>query len=167
MNSSRALFTPTLTANLRGLASSTTTCGLRTSLLRPLAVSASRQFSTSRRSNLEFFPPPKNLPNIKLTPPSWPHPGATEEQLKNVEIAHREVQTWSDYWAYNMVRMLRWGTDIATGYRHDPNKPYTMNERKWLIRFIFLETVAGVPGMMGGMLRHFQSLRMMRRDNGW
>jgi len=69
--------------------------------------------------------------------------------------------------AYNMVRILRWGTDLATGYRHDPNKPYVMNERKWLIRFIFLETVAGVPGMMGGMLRHFHSLRKMKRDNGW
>jgi len=42
-----------------------------------------------------------------------------------------------------------------------------MNERKWLVRFIFLETVAGVPGMVGGMLRHFRSLRKMKRDNGW
>lgn len=25
----------------------------------------------------------------------------------------------------------------------------------------------GVPGMVGGMLRHMQSLRAMRRDNGW
>jgi hypothetical protein len=42
-----------------------------------------------------------------------------------------------------------------------------MNERKWLIRFIFLETVAGVPGMVAGMLRHLRSLRSMKRDNGW
>ncbi|KAM5474317.1 inducible alternative oxidase 2 [Microsporum audouinii] len=42
-----------------------------------------------------------------------------------------------------------------------------MNERKWLIRFVFLETVAGVPGMVGGMLRHLHSLRKMKRDNGW
>lgn len=26
---------------------------------------------------------------------------------------------------------------------------------------------AGVPGMVGGMLRHMRSLRSMRRDNGW
>lgn len=25
----------------------------------------------------------------------------------------------------------------------------------------------GVPGMVGGMLRHMKSLRSMRRDNGW
>jgi hypothetical protein len=28
-------------------------------------------------------------------------------------------------------------------------------------------TAAGVPGMVGGMLRHLRSLRLMRRDNGW
>lgn len=26
---------------------------------------------------------------------------------------------------------------------------------------------AGVPGMVGGMLRHMHSLRGMKRDNGW
>lgn len=42
-----------------------------------------------------------------------------------------------------------------------------MSERKWLIRFIFLESVAGVPGMVAGMLRHLHSIRRLRRDNGW
>jgi hypothetical protein len=42
-----------------------------------------------------------------------------------------------------------------------------MTEAKWLTRFIFLETIAGVPGMMAGMIRHFHSLRRMKRDNGW
>ena len=32
---------------------------------------------------------------------------------------------------------------------------------------IFLETVAGVPGMVASMVRHFESLRLMRRDGGW
>lgn len=36
-----------------------------------------------------------------------------------------------------------------------------------MIRFIFLESIAGVPGMVGGMLRHLGSLRRMKRDNGW
>jgi hypothetical protein len=87
--------------------------------------------------------------------------------LKNIQIAHRETRGVSDWIALNTVRFLRWGTDLATGYRHDPNKPYVMSERKWLIRFIFLETVAGVPGMVAGMLRHLRSLRSMKRDNGW
>ena len=34
-------------------------------------------------------------------------------------------------------------------------------------RFIFLESVAGVPGMVAGMLRHLHSMRRMKRDNGW
>ena len=34
-------------------------------------------------------------------------------------------------------------------------------------RIIFLETVAGVPGMMGAMVRHLQSLRRFQRDYGW
>lgn len=30
-----------------------------------------------------------------------------------------------------------------------------------------LETIAGVPGMIGAMSRHFHSLRKLTRDNGW
>jgi Alternative oxidase len=42
-----------------------------------------------------------------------------------------------------------------------------MKERQWMNRIIFLETVAGVPGMIGGMSRHLRSLRTLERDNGW
>lgn len=42
-----------------------------------------------------------------------------------------------------------------------------MTEEKWITRFIFLESVAGVPGMVAGMLRHLKSIRKMRRDHGW
>ncbi len=42
-----------------------------------------------------------------------------------------------------------------------------MNPRKWLIRMIFLESIAGVPGMVAATLRHLHSLRRMKRDNGW
>lgn len=89
--------------------------------------------------------------------------------MTSIEIAHREPQDFSDRVALGMMRLLRWGTDTVTRYHHheDPNSPYEMSERKWMIRFIFLETVAGVPGMVGGMLRHFRSMRRMKRDNGW
>ena len=36
-----------------------------------------------------------------------------------------------------------------------------------IFRCIFLETVAGVPGFAGGMIRHLASLRNMERDHGW
>jgi len=42
-----------------------------------------------------------------------------------------------------------------------------MSYSKWIKRFIFLETVAGIPGMVGGMVRHSASLRKFERDNGW
>lgn len=42
-----------------------------------------------------------------------------------------------------------------------------MTERQYLIRNIFLETIAGVPGIVAGMMRHLYSLRAMRRDHGW
>jgi hypothetical protein len=48
--------------------------------------------------------------------------------------------------------------------RYNPEK---MNERDWLFRLIFLETIAGVPGMIGGMSRHLRSLRTLERDHGW
>ena len=106
----------------------------------------------------------------------------TENQLNAIQVAHRECKTWSDYLALGLVRLFRWGMDTATFYRHDnavvkavqdDPKPanqqawFAMNERKWLIRFVFLESVAGVPGMVAGMLRHLHSLRRMKRDNGW
>lgn len=37
----------------------------------------------------------------------------------------------------------------------------------WLNRMIFLESIAGVPGMVAATCRHLQSLRLMRRDKGW
>ena len=42
-----------------------------------------------------------------------------------------------------------------------------MTEKDWMLRIIFLETVAGVPGMVGGMLRHLRSLRKMEKEGRW
>ncbi len=54
--------------------------------------------------------------------------------------------------------------DFFSGYDARPGK---MTEDKYIIRAIFLETVAGVPGMVASMVRHMESLRLMRRDGGW
>ena len=42
-----------------------------------------------------------------------------------------------------------------------------MTEKDWMLRIIFLETVAGVPGMVGGMLRHLKSLRKLEKEGRW
>ncbi|KAH6666578.1 aox, alternative oxidase [Halenospora varia] len=149
------------------------------------ATQCSRQFSSTSRTRLrEFFPEPEHDGKIKKTEAAWPHPEFSSEQMRDkVYFAHREPRQLSDRVALAAVRLARWGMDTATRYKHtvsaplNPtdntsvakanNEPYYMSERKWLVRFIFLESVAGVPGMVAGMLRHLHSLRRMKRDNGW
>merc|ERR1712154_183411 len=58
--------------------------------------------------------------------------------------------------------------DLSTGYLLGRTLGlFKFSHRKWLLRVVFLETVAGVPGMMFGMVRHLNSLRRMERDRGW
>jgi ubiquinol oxidase len=40
-----------------------------------------------------------------------------------------------------------------------------LSDRQWLLRIIVLESVAGVPGMVGGTLRHLRSLRLLVRTH--
>ena len=61
-----------------------------------------------------------------------------------------------------MIKNIRRSFDFVTRYNEK-----NMNERDWLNRIIFLETVAGVPGMVGGMVRHLKSLRTLEKDHGW
>lgn len=97
--------------------------------------------------------------------------------MEAIKVAHRETKNWADKIAFVMVRLLRFGMDTATGYTHQKETVkgtpetkqgwFVMNERKWLTRFLFLESVAGVPGMVAASLRHLHSLRRLKRDNGW
>ena len=105
--------------------------------------------------------------------------------MNDIKYAHRNTRNWADRVALNMVRLLRFGMDTATGYSHPTEEAKKrgswfgqgkikswagdspMTERKWLVRFLFLESVAGVPGMVAASLRHLHSLRRMKRDNGW
>ncbi|KAJ5748586.1 uncharacterized protein N7511_010282 [Penicillium nucicola] len=104
---------------------------------------------------------------------SWTHPIYSKEQILAVHPSHRQADTWQDKTALTSVRFLRWGMDLVSGYRSHPSTQNThsknniMTEQKWITRFIFLESVAGVPGMVAGMLRHLKSIRRMRRDHGW
>ncbi|KAL3152979.1 hypothetical protein ABBQ38_012008 [Trebouxia sp. C0009 RCD-2024] len=89
-------------------------------------------------------------------------PVYTHEYTESVRPRHIPTETVRQKAANMVVYLSRTMFDRFTSYN-----PEDMNERKWLRRFIFLETIAGVPGMVGGMLRHMRSLRSMRRDNGW
>lgn len=99
--------------------------------------------------------------------------------MLDVRVSHRPCKDWSDRIALAAVRTLRTIFDLVSGYRHekavalhrkDPaaaKARYGMDERKYLIRNLFLESVAGVPGSVAGILRHLHSMRRMKRDNGW
>ena len=67
---------------------------------------------------------------------------------------HHIPKGFSDRFALGFTKLLRFCADtfFAKRYGH---------------RAIVLETVAAVPGMVGGMLTHFRCLRQMVDDNGW
>lgn len=67
---------------------------------------------------------------------------------------HVAPTTLSDKIAYSFVRFLRFFADkfFAKRYGH---------------RAVVLETVAAVPGMVGGLWLHLTALRKMRDDEGW
>ncbi|PWY70951.1 alternative oxidase [Aspergillus heteromorphus CBS 117.55] len=159
-----------------GYSRAVATTGLRCS---GSLLATTRQQKTTKRfiSNTpqpkikEYFPPP-TAPHVKEVETAWVHPVYSEEQMNRITVAHRDAKDWADWVALGSVRVLRWGMDLVTGYRHPaPGKEheakFQMTEQKWMTRFVFLESVAGVPGMVGGMLRHLRSLRRMKRDNGW
>nr|WQY90903.1 mitochondrial alternative oxidase [Trichoderma asperellum] len=148
--------------------------GNRANVVRTVLTSGG-QNSTRQKSCVSCSPDQsKSLTSLMPAATAWEHPVYSDKQVCAITISHRDVKDWTDKVALNSVRLLRWGMDFATGYKHPteeqarkhPHK-FVMTEEKWLTRFIFLESVAGVPGMVGGMLRHLRSLRKMKRDNGW
>src|SRR5690349_4960823 len=75
------------------------------------------------------------------------HPVWCLKDAETVDISHQKPQGFKDWMAYSTMKCLRVGFDTFSGY-----KPGKMTEGQYLRRFIFLETVAGVPGMIGGMM---------------
>jgi ubiquinol oxidase len=67
---------------------------------------------------------------------------------------HHTPQSASDHFAQGLVKFMRLFADafFATRYGH---------------RAVVLETVAAVPGMVGGALQHLRALRRMESDRGW
>jgi len=67
---------------------------------------------------------------------------------------HHVPENGRDKLAYLFVKFLRFFADrfFAGRYGH---------------RAVILETIAAVPGMVGGSLQHLKSLRRMESDHGW
>lgn len=71
-----------------------------------------------------------------------------------VLTAHREPTGFRDKFAFKFVKFLRIFADSFFSKRYGH-------------RAVVLETVAAVPGMVGGMLQHLKALRYIRDDEGW
>jgi len=67
---------------------------------------------------------------------------------------HYQVKNFSDRVALGFTKFLRFLAD-------------TFFKKRYGHRAVVLETVAAVPGMVGGMLLHLKSLRKMEDDKGW
>lgn len=91
-----------------------------------------------------------------------PHPVWTEHEMQAVERTHYLPQGASDWFALYLLKTIRTVFDICSGYKF-----WELNENGWMNRIIVLETVAGVPGLVGAGFRHLRSLRRMKPDYGW
>jgi len=91
-----------------------------------------------------------------------PHPIWKGHYVEKIKSTHRLPETFSDQLALYTIKAIRFNFDWMSGYSFGKLTP-----SKFLSRMIFLETVAAVPGAVGGTLRTLHSLRNMRRDFGW
>lgn len=73
---------------------------------------------------------------------------------KNTFIIHYDPKSLSDHVAFFFTKLMRFFADTFFSGRYGH-------------RAVVLETVAAVPGMVGGALQHLKSLRRMQSDNGW
>lgn len=67
--------------------------------------------------------------------------------------SHHHPLNWSERCALAVVKFMRFFAD-------------TFFRKRYGHRAVILETVAAVPGMVGGMLRHLKSLRRIEDDKG-
>lgn len=82
-------------------------------------------------------------------------PWETYEADLSIDLSkHHVPKTFVDKVAFRTVKLLRIPTDLFF-------------KRRYGCRAMMLETVAAVPGMVGGMLLHLRSLRRFEQSGGW
>lgn len=79
---------------------------------------------------------------------------ATKPDLPSTKGDHYQPVSYSDRFAFGFVKFLRFFADLFFRKRYGH-------------RAVVLETVAAVPGMVGGLLQHLKALRHIRDDQGW
>lgn len=69
-------------------------------------------------------------------------------------LFHHIPQGVGEWAVYKTVKGLRFCADLFFTERHGH-------------RAVVIETIAAIPGMVGGALQHFRCLRKIREDQGW
>ena len=73
---------------------------------------------------------------------------------EHYQANHYQPRVFSDRLALVLTKLLRFFADAFFSGRYGH-------------RAVVLETVAAVPGMVGGAIQHLKSLRLMKSDDGW
>lgn len=89
----------------------------------------------------------------------WPWncfmPWDTYQSNLSIDLSkHHVPKNFLDKFAFRTVKLMRVPTDVFF-------------QRRYGCRAMMLETVAAVPGMVGGMLLHLRSLRKFQQSGGW
>jgi threonyl-tRNA synthetase len=110
---------------------------------------------------MSSFHPSEHKLFMDAKPMRRQHPIYSKRGIETIEETHKKPEGFKENLAKKFINLLRGTYDKISWYNEEQ-----MSESKWLTRCIFLEAVAGVPGMVGGMTRHLKSLRTMKPDHG-
>ncbi|GFP79359.1 ubiquinol oxidase 3 mitochondrial [Phtheirospermum japonicum] len=100
---------------------------------------------------------PPNISKEDGSPWRWNsfRPWETYKADTSIDVKkHHEANTFMDKFAYWTVQTLKYPT-------------YLFFQRRHICHAMLLETVAAVPGMVGGMVLHLKSLRRFEHSGGW
>ena len=89
-----------------------------------------------------------------MQPAAGSDPMTASTTERPLQVRHFEPVTYGDAFALRLVKLLRFFADAFFKKRYGH-------------RAVILETVAAVPGMVGGMLVHLRTLRRFEDDRGW
>lgn len=122
----------------------------------PRRLHKSNKPSALTNSNQEFVDAPRGKPSTEYHRTSTRYTNSTVDLLKALStsepLGHVPPKGITDTVAHKIVRFLR----VASDAYFKDNLVY---------RAMMLETVAAVPGMVGGMIHHLRSLRTVQHDN--
>jgi len=95
--------------------------------------------------------------------PTYNHVWSAAELDEKLSVQPRHVpENMGERFVNGLLKHVYTAFNAVTGYQAaDPSADSVA------FRLIFLESIAGVPGMIAAQHRHFSSLRTMQRDYGW